>query len=246
MGTSRSHGLAFLLSLGAIPLACTDGEGESSAGSTGDTTGATGMTTGSTSTSTSATEATESSSASGTTTSAMTTEGSTTGADDELCSAYAQKVVECYPRTGYAATLCYCQNQRDFGAALDGACRAAIDGWLQCQALASSCDLVSECEAEDDAVSDLCEGQPTPGAACVAWGDHYAACYGARYADPAAAYCQSYALSLTHSYGIACGEAYEDLYACLAAAECGADDFEETCPEERSHYEKACTGDCEG
>lgn len=247
MGTSHSHGLAFLLSLGAIPLACADGKDDASAGETTGPTGtdATTSTAGTTASTTAA--STTAATTDPTETTGMST--STTGGLDELCGMYAQKSVECYAETP-EVWLCYCQNRRDFAEAVGPACQQAMDAYFECTSTASGCELVEVCAAEDEAAATACFVNPPetpPGPACTAWGEKYVECFYNR-GDAAyeAAFCQDIATSLIYSYGEECGQAYEDLYACLGNADCAEIDAETVCAAEDAAYMAICTGSCDG
>lgn len=240
MDSSRSHRLAFLLSLGAVPLACTDGKDDTSAGATtgetvsGTTSGSTdGMTAGTASTSASSGDETT-----GTT--------STTGDPGALCPLYAQSQVECGVNVRYDVALCYCEHQLAWGEALGPVCKAAVDALLACQGLAASCD-GTECQAEGEAFFNDCDNDPAPGAACSAWGPKLVECIKPT-GDAAseAALCQYAKVAQIANYGADCGLAYEELYVCLAIADCAAIDDETACPVENQNYLAACSVPCSG
>lgn len=157
-----SRGLAFLLSLGSLPIACTKEGGETdtkasdptggSEGSSGSSGGVSGTTTtgGSATTGTPTTGASDSGTTgeptTGNNSQGFITTASSTGATDTdtggpppvtdpTCIAYGAHIVECFPRyESYRQYIgAYCEYYKKYGLRLDGqACADAFDAMYIC------------------------------------------------------------------------------------------------------------------
>ena len=181
-----TRGMAFLMSLGALPIACTSGGGEDSSG--GASTSTTGTTTTGTGTATVATDTPTTdptpnpatSTSTGTTSTGTTGTGTDTGepttyitsdpggvdmgpppTDDQGCIVYAAKVIECLPRyADYRQQVAtQCAEYKMNGLMLDGQpCADAIEAQNVCFSQASCADLESEagCQPEQMAVEAAC------------------------------------------------------------------------------------------
>lgn len=172
--------MAFLVSLGALPTACTSGEGEDSSGAASTPGTATG-TTGTATTGVSATDApttdpttTSTSPTTTTTTSPTTTTGTDTGTsepttlvtsntdgvdmgppptDDQGCITYAAKIVECLPRyADYRQVIgTQCAEYKMNGLALDGQpCADAIAAQNVCFSQADCADIESDAACQPE------------------------------------------------------------------------------------------------
>jgi hypothetical protein len=151
----HTRGVAFLLSIGTLPLACKDPPGDETGGtSTGqaDTTSTSNPTTGDPPAPATTDDGTSTTTTTGPSTdppeTAFLTTNTTTGdpdsdsdfppippPEDPVCQGYLDHLNECYPRypeynAYYAA---YCDYLLDGGLAADGrACREAIEGYFVC------------------------------------------------------------------------------------------------------------------
>ncbi|HEY0138790.1 MAG TPA: hypothetical protein VGB85_32115 [Nannocystis sp.] len=141
MHTSH-RGLAFLLSLGSLPLACTKNDNDTDDGGTSGT----GSTT--TPTTTGDTGASDT--------------GVTTG-DPDLCVVYAKHIAECNPTesSAYDESLMYCQLYKKYGFEADGKpCEDAFDALYVCLSNTDCAELANQdfgaCEAEGAAISTAC------------------------------------------------------------------------------------------
>lgn len=223
----NSHrGLAFLLSLGTLPIACNPEKGDSdsdgattggpttnnpsSSGTTtsGEVTESDGMTTGGTGSATGTSNPTT-----GPTTSAGETE---TGGPGGLCEKYVAHAMMCDPELDPVSELMYCETGLEmFGAVYGQMCGMLFEEYLACLTQAE-CNDEMACEAESMALYNC---SPEIGPACTDYGDKYAECY---MGDPAnvAKYCQIAVNGGNFSYGPMCGMAYEEYYACTSKLSC--------------------------
>lgn len=156
---THSRGLAFLLSLGGLPLACTpkgdtdsdDGGSTSPGTGAAPTTGTTSPTTGNDSTG--ATTGAPDTSTTGTPPTSET--GSESGVippepTDPTCIASAQRFVECNPRYAAYETLYaqQCELYKDYGLRGDGQpCLDALEAYYVCISMAE-CAAVDSCASE--------------------------------------------------------------------------------------------------
>lgn len=169
------RGIAFLLSLGSLPLGCpgekndTDGNADTGPGTTAMGTGTTAV---GTDTGTTASEPTTTVETGSTETTVMTAttldDTGNTGETEEpppptdpTCLAYASHYVECIPREArYQVYLAqYCESLKGFGLAEDGpACADAIEAYFVCMSTIDCADLGMEepCPAQVAAVNAAC------------------------------------------------------------------------------------------
>lgn len=248
MDAPSSRGLVFLLSLGAIPLGCSDGDGESDTEATTATATATttGTTTAGTGTATT-TGGTTTGSASETGTSTMTTAGSdtddttTTGEPAGLCEDYAARAIECYPRDSFRDALQYCQDDLAKYAEIGPECEAAAVDYYKCVA-AAPCESDNACDQEVGYLFTAC--LPEPGPACMAYAAKIGECEGLtpEEIDSVGSYCQTGINFGVEEYGAACGAAYEEFYACLGALSCDEIGGDGACPGESADVEMECGG----
>ena len=165
---SNYRGLAFLLSLGSLPLACSKEGGETETGT--ESTGP-GTNTDPSGTGTTAADGTDSAPTTSTTdtTAADPTDGTdgtgtndtdTGSTEDTVCVTYGMHSVECYPR--YASYLQkaidYCENTK-FAATKDGpACLEALDAVFVCLSNIDCAEIENpdNCTPERDAVTTAC------------------------------------------------------------------------------------------
>ncbi len=258
MDPSCRH-LAFLLSLGAVPLACTgDDTSTTSDSDTASTTGsatttATDTTTGSatdtggtgTDSGTDATTTTDSTGdetageTTGQTTSETTSEttGQTTGGGS-LCEDFANFYVECSDEGTYRSGLAYCMAALDSGELYGEDCLSAFESLIKCQTT-QTCREYNEglgCDQEYVALETACV--PEVGETCAAYGAAYEACDGPDEASDV--YCQQEINGYTSEYGEECGQAVDDYFACLSALDC-ADLLDETgCEKEETLIDDLC------
>lgn len=229
MDPSTYRGLTFLLSLGALPIACNPEKNDTTDGGTGG--GTTGTTTGATTDATtgaasitdggSGSDGVTDSGGSGGTTSGSTGVGDTdTGGASGVCEALTAFQVMCDPSLAgmEADLLAECEDQRKVTKIARGdACLAMQDAAFECVAM-STCDTVDMCQAVSESAADCL---PEPGAGCKAYAEKFVMCMPGE--DPAkvGGYCQSGLNYSIYLYGPACGAATEELYACLAGLSCG-------------------------
>ncbi|MCA9637243.1 MAG: hypothetical protein KC420_14550 [Myxococcales bacterium] len=178
--TGNYRSLAFLLSLGGVPIACVGDDSSSGSDSAtttgGTTTGGTATTSGTTSAGT-ATDGSGSGTASGSTTGSTsgtsgstsgtttseTTGGSTTGEPPSpLCIGYANKYVECYmnPRY-YDPGIAYCEEGLAYYATIGADCLAAFEEYVACLSALDCDDFMGDqvgCANEEDGLNKACGG----------------------------------------------------------------------------------------
>ncbi len=177
---TSSRGLAFLLSLGSLPLACTKDDGDTDGESTTTTVGTTGGATDpgqSTSTTDPTTGATDPTDTSSTPPTSSTTSSSSSTTDEDpghvtdgpppdsnpACVAYAANAVACEPSNtaGYDEIIMYCEYYMTYGKELDGqACADAFNALYVCYSQLNCADLNDEnsdgCPAESAAIITAC------------------------------------------------------------------------------------------
>ncbi|MDC0718140.1 hypothetical protein [Nannocystis bainbridge] len=243
MESSAYRSLAFLFSLGSLPVACNPKGGATTDGGTGGTDPTTGTTdgTGSSATDGATTEPTTGPTTTdpgGTTDTGDTTD---TGSADEACQAYVAYLLRCEPglEPMMDAYLAYCSMTRSRTEAVYGpACLALYDAAFVCLGT-SECEDPSACEAEWDA-ADGC--LPEAGAICVAFAAKEAECYGTPVPDYAAGACQAYLNYQAYAYGTACGTAYDEWYACLTELPCLEFQMRAGCDAQQDQIALACGG----
>lgn len=229
MDPAGPRNLAFLLSLGAIPMACDkdySGSTEDSAtanassttastggtGSTGDATGSGGSTsTGGTATATGSTSG--------------STGDSTTGGDPgDPCVAYWTKMAECDPELFQdpSAEIAFCNQQFGWWTRFyTPSCAETYAAYFSCKGALSCAEIAAysdACAAIADGIPEAC--QLVIGPICDAFGDKAATCDPQKTAAEAAYGCQTEIVLETLHYGDTCGQATEDYYACLSALSC--------------------------
>lgn len=180
------RGIAFLLSLGSLPLGCpnekddTDGNADTGPGTTAMGTGTTAMGTGTTATTTTeptttvetATSTTGQIETGGTETTVMTAttldDTGNTGETEEpppptdpTCLAYASHFVECVPRYAmYQVYLAqYCESYKGSGLEQDGlACQDAIEAYFACMSTIDCAEIAmgNPCPAQAAAIDPAC------------------------------------------------------------------------------------------
>lgn len=231
MDPSTYRGLTFLLSLGALPIACNPEKNDTTDGGTGGgTTGTTnGATTGAT---TGAASVTDGGSGSGSATdSGGTTSGTSgptsgtsgeteTGGPNGACASYVAYQVKCDPGLAgmEAQLLADCEAGRMMNAkTLGDACLALYDVYFECLGNTAMCDNPTACEAEGMAAFDCL---PEPGAGCKAYATKYVECVPDTDPGYIGGLCQGNINYGTSVYGAGCGAAYEDFFACLGGLSC--------------------------
>ncbi|WAS94488.1 hypothetical protein [Nannocystis punicea] len=247
MESSAYRSLAFLFSLGSLPIACNP-DGDDTTDDSGGTTDSTNGTTDGTQTTTTATTgdtATEPTTggASEPTTGGTTEPGTTTetGGGGEACEAYVAYLIKCEPEAEAMKDmyLAYCAMIRAQVEAIYGpVCLAAHDAVYECLQ-ASDCTDETACEAEVEA-SNGCF--PEAGAACTAFGAKEAECYDEPVPDYAAGSCQVYLNSQVYYSSPACGEALEEWFACLVDLPCVEFEMQAGCEAQRDEVTGACGG----
>jgi len=228
MDSFSTQGLLFLISMAAIPLACSGGGSESetdtNSGTTSETAGTTtdGATTDGATTDGATTDgATTAPTTSGGTTAAesSTTMEATTGEDSSVCADYAKAGVICYPRAPYSDFFDLCVGSFEEYVAYSQACLAAGEVFFKCKMMVA-CGESPQCDAEQMATTIACT--PPAGEVCTNWGAKNAECYmePADQASYIGLFCQDAIWRGTNKHGPACGMAIEDHYACVAALDC--------------------------
>lgn len=241
MDNSSYHGLAFLLSLGTLPIACTvekgdsDSDGATTGGPTTDvgTTGTTGTTGGSDGMTTGGTATGEPTSG----TSSPTTGGETeTGGAAGPCEAYVAHSMMCDPEIDPVEELMGCQDNLKQAEAVYGAmCAMLYDEYLACLSQAE-CNDESACASEVMAIESC---SPELGPICMAYGAKYAECYMVP-TETAGKYCQIAVNQANFSYGPQCGAAYEEYFACFSELSCAELEMGNFCQAEQMGIETAC------
>lgn len=249
MDSSSSRSLAFLLSLGGVPLACVGGSGETDTASSDATTSA-GTTTGSAGTESTGTMTGTMTGSSGTDSDGMTTSTSTTGETSvgestgepaEGCEAWAEKYVECYPREALREVLAYCEmTQAELGENVGAGCASAFGALYACLAGATCEQIESEdfytiCPEAYAVVDELCGLEV--GETCAAFAEKYAECF-----DELPGIDLSCEETLNESYdiSIACGVAQEELFVCLNGLDCASFENDVGCEAEGDARDLAC------
>ena len=175
-----SRGIALLLSIGSLPIACGKGEkgsegDDSTAAGTGSTGTSDAMTGPGGSTTSGAEGSTSPTSVDVTDTDATEPQPTSSTSDDPetgepipgpICEAYAAHYVECYPRYArYGADkAASCAFYRDLAVGFDGpVCGEAYDAFLVCLTMTPCADFDNEppdlpCPAESQAQVDACPG----------------------------------------------------------------------------------------
>ncbi len=226
MDPSTYRGLTFLLSLGALPIACNPEKNDTTDGGTGGTTtgatttGATTDATGGESSGDLVTDSGPTGGTSGVTTSGSTGAGETTGGAGDTCDALVAFQVMCDPSLAgmEADLLAECQDQRKVTKIARGdACLAMLDAAFECVVM-STCDTVGMCEALSESAA-YC--LPEPGMACKAYAAKFVECMPGEDPTKVGGYCQSGLNYSVYLYGPTCGTATEELYACLGGLSCG-------------------------
>lgn len=243
MEHSTYRGLAFLLSLGTLPLACKTDEGTTDSG-TGTTTGpgtssdgSSGASSGTSAvTDTSGTDSAGTSGTSGTSGSSGSSSGDPTGGPGGICEQYAAFYLMCDPSGSTEQLLEMCQAVREEREGVYGpACLALHDAYLAC-IITGGCEDTNACDAEAMATY-YCK--PEIGAICQAYGAKYMECM---LGDAAATseYCQIGLNTAAFQYGPACGTAYEELIACLTALDCAELENPVGCEAQMTALSQAC------
>jgi hypothetical protein len=189
---SHYHHLAFLLSLGGVPLACAgddaggDGEPAATAGTLG--TAAPDMSSG-------------------------------TGDEASLCEKWAEQSVECRPEDGaFEEVVTVCEATFSEGAAKPG-CHAALAEYYTCYT-AAICDPAWTDETCYDAYVGVLAGcYVTVGETCAAFAEWIASCYGEESLPMYAVDCQ---VELDDAAAISpdCGQSMEAWADCMVANDC--------------------------
>ncbi|MBZ5708061.1 hypothetical protein [Nannocystis pusilla] len=240
MEPSTCRSLAFLFSLGALPVACKSESHDTTDGGTG---GASDATDGATSTAP-PTTSTGGATMGDSTTGPGTSEGTdtTTGGALEACEAYVAYRLKCDPgATGTEAELLAdCTMVRDLVETTYGpTCLALHDAVNHCLA-ASDCDAPDACAAEMDAANGCL---PEAGPACVAFAAKEAECSGEPVPAYAAGSCQAYINNNVYYGGAPCGSALEEWYVCLVDLPCPQFQMRAGCEAEQEKIAEACGGE---
>jgi hypothetical protein len=237
MDPSTYRCVAFLLSLGTMPIGCKpkdDGTTDGGTGGTGDATGGTSEATDG------ATGSTPTTSTGPTTTGSTTTGGTgETGGANESCAAYVAFQIQCDPEVaGMEAELfSYCAMMRTRVEAVYGpACLVAHDAVNHCF-VENDCEDLDACAAELDA-SEAC--LPEAEAACTAFAAREAECYDEPVPEYAAGACQVYVNYLAYQNGPPCGAALEEWYACLVDLPCVEFEMQTGCDAQQEAIDPAC------
>lgn len=228
MESSAYRSLAFLFSLGTLPIACGP--------KGGDTTDGTDPTTGTTD----GTPATPTDSMSSEPTTGATEPGGTTDTGGP-CQSYVDYFLRCDPE--YAdfqdQFFAQCTTYRHQVEVLYGpACLALHDAVYECLETAP-CQDGPACGPETE-VADAC--LPEAGASCIAFSAKEAECYGEPVPANAAGHCQVYINSQVYYGGPACGAAAEEYFACLADLPCPDFEMGSGCDTQEAKLVTACGG----
>ncbi|MCY0988785.1 hypothetical protein OV203_16740 [Nannocystis sp. ILAH1] len=239
MESSAYRSLAFLFSLGTLPIACGPKGGDTTDGSTGGTDPTRGTTDGTPATPTDGMSSGPATA--GATDSAGTTDpGGTTGTGGP-CQAYVDYFLRCDPEDADLADQFYaqCMTFRHQAEVLYGpTCLALHDAVYECMETAE-CQDGPVCGAETE-VADAC--LPEAGASCIAFSAKEAECYGEPVPANAAGHCQLYVNSQVYYGGPACGAAVEEYFACLADLPCPEFEMGSGCDVQEAELVTACGG----
>lgn len=255
---SDYRGVAFLLSLGVVPIACfhDGGEVETSAGvsatmtTSSATTGESEGSEGTAGTETAGTEGTSKGTSEGTSTTegATATEGTTEGSSSTGdgtssgtsgvaagCAAYAEHLVDCglVDPEDEAVPLSYCLDVFASAVLAGEDCVAASESAVACLAEADcrALDSGDACPAELAAYFDACS-------VCAAYAAKAELC-DAPNPEELAAECTDL-LNFSKSAGVFCEKAATDYYECLSDLDCEEFDDPLSCAIERDIVESAC------
>ncbi len=202
--------LAFLLSIGTLPLGCSGDDGTTD-GTTDETDGTTDGTTDATTDATTDSEPTDAT---------TDDEPTTTGTPEGVCESYAQSVVTCYGEDYQQEYLDYCAQSLQEAAAWSPECLAGWESYYVCIS-ALDCDPsdadVDACDALS--VSTFFACNPTPGPVCAAYGDKLGDCSEDLDGPLNAVGCQN-TIDTGTLHSEACGQAREDYFACRTALDC--------------------------
>lgn len=227
MEHSTHRGLAFLLSLGTLPLACKPDEGTTESG-TGTTTGPETSTDGSSGLTGTSTVVTDSSSSD--------SSGDPTGGSGGLCEQFAAFYVVCEPSKTEKQLIMECEElRREFAGYYGPTCLPLYDEFL-------ACFVTGSCGTNDTCVEELMAAyycKPEIGEVCQAYAMKYVECM--RGGPEAAEYCQIGLNSSTYQYGPACGAAYEEWIVCLTGLDCAAFKEEIGCEAQVIARDQACS-----
>ncbi|PCC71501.1 hypothetical protein SAMN02745121_01046 [Nannocystis exedens] len=237
MEPSAYRSLAFLFSLGTLPIACgPKGGGNTTDGTTDPTDGTTdptGGTTDGTSTTTTTTTGEP-------TTGPTTGGGSETAGADPACAAYVAYYLKCNADTAgglEAEAYAYCAMMRmRVGTIFGATCLAAQDALFECLGN-SPCDQEGACEDEFSASAQC---YPDAGELCVAFAAKQEECYGMPLPSYAAGMCQYYINARAYYDGPPCGSAVEEWYACLLDLPCPEFEMQTGCDELKAAFDLAC------
>jgi hypothetical protein len=237
MEPTTCRGLAFLLSLGTLPIACKPEPGDSTDGGTGGTSDATDGqgTTGAPTTST-GTTATD-----GSATDTAGTGSDDTGSASEICRTYVSIAIGCDPALAEmeADLLQQCEQRRNAIAAIEGPnCLALWDAFFTCEP-AGSCDDLGSCDDELDTALGC---GPEPGAKCVAYAAKSTECMLETGPD-IGGFCQHYINYGIYYGGPACGAAIEELFVCFTALPCADLGTGTGCDAEKMTLSETCNFD---
>ncbi|MCY0988787.1 hypothetical protein OV203_16750 [Nannocystis sp. ILAH1] len=234
MEPSAYRSLAFLFSLGTMPIACGPKGGDTSDGTADPTDGTTNSTTGTTDGTSTATTSTTGEPTTGPTTG----DASETSGAHPACAAYAAYHVECNPDslTPVTEVYAYCAVVRTRVEAIYGpTCLAIQDALFEC--LENSPCLSDACEADYTALQQC---WPEASAGCVAFAAKSEECYGMPLPIDAAGHCQQYVNAHAYYYGAPCGSAYEEWYACLIDLPCPEFEMQAGCDDLKAAVDLAC------
>lgn len=198
--------LPFLLSLGAIPLACIGDDSDKDGG---------GSATVSTSTSAEPTEPTETSGSS------PGSEGTVDPPGLDPCVIYAEKYDSCDDSVEYEDALDYCQeNNHWFHTAYSTACASSYEDYYECVG-SLSCHEIDAGEELCIKYIDVeaCE-EPMPPSACIAYGEARRTCGTELDGVSAEEVCVEYIFMGTFFEDLVCAETVEDYFSCLSALSC--------------------------
>lgn len=228
------RGVVFLLSLGAIPIACdkdysgdasaTEGSATANASTSGSgTTDGSGSGSGTGSTTASTTASTTDATATGGMSATGTSSTGTPGDPADPCVAYVSKEAECNGWRYDALDVYYCHKFSEWRAKFyEASCATTYDALYTCIGGLTCAELESADGDPCPEIQAMLPGacQLVIGPLCLAYGDKAASCD--PQIDPAeAAYdCQVSIVLETITYGDTCGQAYEELFACLTALSC--------------------------